>query len=146
MNGANCSRATERHLMNLMTRGTNKGATMAHLCWSCREEVARTDNFCRHCGMWSPLHRDESIHGRLLSIEKLLLKTIFGCGIASGWVDCATNVSFRHLLPLICAGLQKLRLIVFRFTRGPIEKCSYHLQELRSEVPAWRLGNTDRSA
>jgi len=30
--------------------------------------------------MWSPLHRDESIHVRLVSIEKLLLKTIFGVG------------------------------------------------------------------
>jgi hypothetical protein len=56
--------------------------------------------------------------------------------MASGRVDRATNVSFRHLPPLIFAGLQKLRLIVFRFTRGPIEKCSYYLQELRSEVPA----------
>lgn len=52
-------------------------------------EVARTDNFCRHCGMWSPLHRDESIHARLLSIEKLLLKTIFGVGavlLLVGWI------------------------------------------------------------
>jgi hypothetical protein len=52
-------------------------------------EVARTDHFCRHCGMWSPLLRDESIHGRLLSIEKLLLKTIFGVGavlLLVGWI------------------------------------------------------------
>src|ERR1017187_3684226 len=79
----------ERHLMNFMTRGTNKGATMVHQCWSCRGEVARTDHFCRHCGMWSPLHRDESIHARLLSIEKLLLKTIFGVGavlLLVGWI------------------------------------------------------------
>jgi len=79
----------ERHLMNLMTRGTNKGATTAHRCWSCKGEVALTDYFCRHCGMWSPLHRDESIHGRLLSIEKLLLKTIFGVGavlLLVGWI------------------------------------------------------------
>ena len=75
--------------MNLMTRGTNKGATTAQQCWSCQGEVARTDNFCRHCGMWSPLHRDESIHVRLLSIEKLLLKTIFGVGavlLLVGWI------------------------------------------------------------
>jgi hypothetical protein len=52
-------------------------------------EVARTDNFCRHCGMWSPLHQDESIHVRLVSIEKLLLKTILGVGavwLLVGWI------------------------------------------------------------
>src|SRR5450759_945533 len=89
MNGAKWSRVIGRHLMNLMTRGTNKGATTAHLCWSCRGEVALTDHFCRHCGMWSPLHRSESIHVRLLSIEKLLLKTIFGlCAVLLlvGWI------------------------------------------------------------
>jgi hypothetical protein len=89
MNEAKWSRVMGRHLMNLMTHGTNKGATTAHLCWSCRGEVARTDHFCRHCGMWSPLHRNESIHVRLLSIEKLLLKTILGVGavwLLVGWI------------------------------------------------------------
>jgi ribosomal protein L32 len=79
----------ERHLMNFMTRGANKDAATARHCWSCKGEVARPDHFCRHCGMWSPLHRDESIHGRLVSIEKLLLKTIFGVGavwLLVGWI------------------------------------------------------------
>ena len=69
-----------RHLMNFMTRSANKDAATAHHCWSCKGEVALTDHFCRHCGMWSPLHRDESIHVRLVAIEKLLLKTILGVG------------------------------------------------------------------
>jgi hypothetical protein len=75
--------------MNFMTRGANKGETTSHHCWSCKGEVTLTDHFCRHCGMWSPLHRDESIHVRLVSIEKLLLKTILGVGsilLLVGWI------------------------------------------------------------
>jgi predicted amidophosphoribosyltransferase len=75
--------------MNLTTTGTNKGATAPHRCWECQAEVAATDNFCRNCGNWRPLHRSASIHSRLVSIEKLLLKAIFAVGavlLLVGWI------------------------------------------------------------
>ena len=83
----------------LVTNGTTNADTAEHQCWSCKGEVAPTDVFCRHCGM--RLARDESgaaeqpnmpsvnIHARLVSIEKLLLKTIFGLGallLMVGWI------------------------------------------------------------
>jgi hypothetical protein len=72
----------------LMTNGTTDAATAGHQCWSCKGEVAPTDAFCRHCGMRlthdgsgaaaQPNVSSVNIHARLISIEKLLLKTIFG--------------------------------------------------------------------
>ena len=72
----------------LMTNGTTDAATARHQCWSCKGEVAPTDAFCRHCGMRlthegsgaaeQPNSPSVNIHARLLSIEKLLLKTVIG--------------------------------------------------------------------
>lgn len=90
-----------------MTHGPISVATIPHQCWSCKGEVATTDNFCRHCGM--KLTHEESgatdkahhqsalpsvvIHERLLSIEKLLLKTLIGVGvllILAAWIVLQT--------------------------------------------------------
>ena len=83
----------------LMTNGTTDAATARLQCWSCQGEVAPADAFCRHCGM--RLAHDGSgaaeqpdspsmiIHARLVSIEKLLLKTIIGIGallLIVGWI------------------------------------------------------------
>ena len=82
-----------------MTNGTTDAATDPHQCWSCKGEVAPTDAFCRHCG--TRLAHDGSgaaeqpnspsmiIHARLVAIEKLLLKTIFGVVallLLVGWI------------------------------------------------------------
>ncbi len=82
-----------------MTNGTTNTATARHQCWSCNEEVASTDAFCRHCGMrlanegsvaaGQPNSFSVIIHERLVSIEKLLLKTIIGVGallLLVGWI------------------------------------------------------------
>ena len=82
-----------------MTNGTTNAATARHQCWSCNEEVAPTDAFCRHCGMRlaqegsgaaeQPNSVSVIIHERLVSIEKLLLKTIIGVGallLLVGWI------------------------------------------------------------
>jgi hypothetical protein len=71
-----------------MTNGTTNAATAGHQCWSCKKEVAPADAFCRHCGTRlahdgigaaeQPDSPSVMIHARLVSIEKLLLKTIFG--------------------------------------------------------------------
>ena len=69
-------------------------------CRSCGGAVATSDAYCRHCG--AKLSYDESsadngtdkrptkhIHERLVSIEKLLLKTVLGVGallILVGWI------------------------------------------------------------
>ena len=83
----------------LMTNGTTDAATARLQCWSCQGEVALADAFCRHCG--TRLAHDGSgvaeqpdspsvmIHARLVSIEKLLLKTIFGVVallLLVGWI------------------------------------------------------------
>lgn len=72
-------------------------------CWSCKGDVGRADRFCRQCGMnliyaasgaaaktqqqfASP---NEQIHARLISIEKLMIKTIAGVGallLLVGWI------------------------------------------------------------
>ncbi len=62
---------------------TNKAISQSDAtphCWSCDSEIALTDNFCRHCGMrlQSGTSLSMNIHERLLSIEKLLLKTVLG--------------------------------------------------------------------
>ncbi len=59
---------------------TKKAAIAPLQCWACGGQVGLTDNFCPHCGTWNPLHKSESIHARLVSIEKLMLKTIIGVG------------------------------------------------------------------
>jgi predicted amidophosphoribosyltransferase len=82
-----------------MTNGTTDAATTRHQCWSCKGEVAPTDAFCRHCGMRlahdgsgaaeQPNSPSVIIHARLVSIEKLLLKTIFGVVallLLVGWI------------------------------------------------------------
>ena len=83
----------------LMTNGTTDAATARLQCWSCKGEVVPADAFCRHCG--TRLAHDVSgaaeqpdspsvmIHARLVSIEKLLLKTIIGVGallLIVGWI------------------------------------------------------------
>jgi predicted amidophosphoribosyltransferase len=87
----------------LMANGPNELATTPHQCWSCKEEIAPTDNFCRHCGMKlthegsaaTDKARQQStspsvnIHERLASIEKLLLKTVVGVGallLLTAWI------------------------------------------------------------
>jgi hypothetical protein len=83
----------------LMTNGTTNAATAGHQCWSCKGEVAPTDVFCRHCGVRlahdgsgaaeQPNSPSVIIHERLVSIEKLLLKTIFGVVallLLVGWI------------------------------------------------------------
>jgi predicted amidophosphoribosyltransferase len=87
----------------LMANGPNELATTPHQCWSCKEEIAPTDNFCRHCGMKlthegsaaTDKARQQStspsvnIHERLASIEKLLLKTLVGVGallLLTAWI------------------------------------------------------------
>jgi len=82
-----------------MTNGTTDAATTRHQCWSCKGEVAPADAFCRHCGMRrahdgsaaaeQPNSPSAIIHARLVSIEKLLLKTIFGVVallLLVGWI------------------------------------------------------------
>ena len=90
-----------------MTNGPNSIATSPYQCWSCNGEVAPTDNFCRHCGVKlnhegnAAAGRDQSqptsssvnIHERLISIEKLLLKTLIGVGallILAAWIVLQT--------------------------------------------------------
>jgi predicted amidophosphoribosyltransferase len=83
----------------LMTNGTTNAAAALHQCWSCQGDVALTDTFCRHCGMRlahegsgaaeQPNSSSAIIHARLVSIEKLLLKTIFGIVallLLVGWI------------------------------------------------------------
>ena len=90
-----------------MTNGSNSIATTPHQCWSCQGGIAPTDNFCRHCGM--KLTHEASaatdkaqqqstlpsviIHERLVSIEKLLLKTLIGVGVLlllAAWIVLQT--------------------------------------------------------
>jgi uncharacterized membrane protein YvbJ len=87
-----------------MTNGTNDGAITARQCWSCKGQVAVSDNFCRHCGAkltheansaTAPLPPLTSaiIHERLISIEKLLLKTLVGVGallVLAAWIVLQT--------------------------------------------------------
>ena len=72
-------------------------------CWSCKGEVGRADRFCRQCGM-NLIHAasgaaakaqqqfaspNEQIHARLISIEKLMIKTIAGVVallLLVGWI------------------------------------------------------------
>src|SRR5512141_1201331 len=87
----------------LMTNGSNSIATTPHQCSSCKGEIAPTDSFCRHCGMkltheasaaTDKAYRQSAlssvdIHERLLSIEKLLLKTLIGVGVSlllAAWI------------------------------------------------------------
>lgn len=74
-----------------MTNTTNSQPDATLHCWSCDGEIASTDNFCRHCGirLQTGISPSMSIHGRLVSIEKMLLKT--GVGVAAllvlvGWI------------------------------------------------------------
>ena len=86
-----------------MTNGTSTVATAPHRCWSCNEEIAPTDRFCRHCGArlhsetraapapsHLPPHPSNAIlHERLVAIEKLLLKTVVGVVallLLVGWI------------------------------------------------------------
>jgi predicted amidophosphoribosyltransferase len=82
-----------------MTNGTTNAVTARHQCWSCQGDIAPTDAFCRHCGMRlahegggaaeQPDSPSMIIHARLVSIEKLLLKTIIGVGVLLlivGWI------------------------------------------------------------
>jgi hypothetical protein len=82
-----------------MTNGTTNAATARHQCWSCKGEVAPTDAFCRHCGVRlahdgsgaaeQPNSLSVNLHARLVSIEKMLLKTIFGVVallLLVGWI------------------------------------------------------------
>ena len=82
-----------------MTSETTDAATARLQCWSCQGEVAPTDAFCRHCGMRlahdgggaaeQPNSPSVNIHARLVAIEKLLLKTIFGVVallLLVGWI------------------------------------------------------------
>ena len=82
-----------------MTNGTTEPATTRDQCWSCKGEVTPTDVFCRHCGVRlahdgggatiQPNSPSVIIHERLVSIEKLLLKTIFGVAallLLVGWI------------------------------------------------------------
>jgi hypothetical protein len=60
-------------------------------CWSCHGKIDPTDNYCRHCGV--RLQQETSpnvdIHTRLVSIEKMLLKTAVGVALILlliGWI------------------------------------------------------------
>ena len=87
----------------LMANESNHLAATPYQCWSCKGEVAPTDKFCRHCGMrltqegsgatvqpqQQPMVAGVNIHERLVSIEKLLLKTVIGVGallILVAWI------------------------------------------------------------
>jgi hypothetical protein len=85
-----------------MENETSQSAASSQ-CWSCKGEVGQADRFCRQCGMnliygasgavakgqqqfASP---NEQIHARLVSIEKLMIKTIAGVGallLLVGWI------------------------------------------------------------
>jgi hypothetical protein len=74
-----------------MTNKTNgQPGTTLH-CWSCDGEIAPTDNFCRQCGMrlQPGIAPSMSIHDRLVSIEKMSLKTALGVAallVLVGWI------------------------------------------------------------
>src|SRR5450759_5964577 len=91
-----------------MTNGTTDAATARLQCWLCQGEVAPADAFCRHCGMGlahdgsgaaeQPDSPSVIIHARLVSIEKLLLKTIIGVGallLLVGWIAPPYSTRYR---------------------------------------------------
>ena len=74
-----------------MADQTSNPPAVAKHCWSCHEAIEPTDTFCRHCGaeLRPRASSSATIHVRLVSIEKMLLKTAIGVGLAViliGWL------------------------------------------------------------
>jgi hypothetical protein len=78
-----------------MADETNRPPNASNTCKSCHGKVDPGDRYCRHCGarldQRTPL--DADILTRLVSVEKLLLKTAIGVGLTLlliGWVVLQT--------------------------------------------------------
>lgn len=88
-------------------------------CWSCNAEAAAADAYCSRCGasLRTGASPSVSIHARLVSLEKMSLRTAIGVGIALlliGW----------------------LLLQTYHFGKGGF------LGELRTQTPSVALGQT----
>ncbi len=60
-------------------------------CWSCTAEAAAADAYCSRCGasLRSGASPSVNIHGRLVSVEKMLWRTAIGVGLILlliGWL------------------------------------------------------------
>jgi hypothetical protein len=74
-----------------MADTTSSPPVVTQRCWSCDCAIDPADKFCPHCGvkLRSGPSPSVNIHGRLVSIEKMLLKIAIGVAVSLaliGWI------------------------------------------------------------